>query len=195
RAAVRAALRWEDGMGGGSERIHRAVIQATGQGLDALISEVCTRPAERDRLTALAPAITALAAEDPEARKIALRAAEHLADQADAIAGRPMRAGTVFDLASLTKVVATTTVTLALAGRGELALGDPVAGYLPDAAACRDGGVTIAHLLTHTAGLPGSRRFYRWCRSRADLLRDLGHTPLGQPPGTGVAYSDPGFIL
>ena len=117
------------------------------------------------------------------------------AGQADAIAGRPMRAGTVFDLASLTKVVATTTVTLALAGRGELALGDPVAGYLPDAAACRDGGVTIAHLLTHTAGLPGSRRFYRWCRSRADLLRDLGHTPLGQPPGTGVAYSDPGFIL
>src|SRR6476661_10479637 len=47
RAAVRAALRWEDGMGGGSERIHRAVIQATGQGLDALISEVCTHPAER----------------------------------------------------------------------------------------------------------------------------------------------------
>jgi N-acetylglucosamine kinase-like BadF-type ATPase len=88
RAAVRAALRWEDGMGGGSERIHRAVIQATGHGLDALISEVCTRPAERDRLTALAPAITALAAEDPEARKIALRAAEHLADLAEAIRRR-----------------------------------------------------------------------------------------------------------
>ena len=88
RAAVRAALRWEDGMGGGSERIHRAVIQATGQGLDALICEVCTHPAERDRLTALAPAITALAAEDPEARKIALRAAEHLADLAEAIRRR-----------------------------------------------------------------------------------------------------------
>ena len=106
-----------------------------------------------------------------------------------------MRADTVFDLASLTKVVATTTVTLALAGRGELGLGDPVAGYLPDAAACRDGGVTVAHLLTHTSGLPGSRRFYRWCRSRAELLRDLGQTPPGQPPGSGVAYSDPGFML
>jgi CubicO group peptidase (beta-lactamase class C family) len=47
----------------------------------------------------------------------------------DAIAGRPMQADTVFDLASLTKVVATTTVTLALAGRGELGLGDPVAGH------------------------------------------------------------------
>ena len=93
--------------------------------------------------------------------------------QADALAGRPMRAGTVFDLASLTKVVATTTVTLALAGRGELGLGDPVAGYLPDAVACRDDGVTVEHLLTHTAGLPGSRRFYRWCRSSAELLREL----------------------
>ena len=62
-----------------------------------------------------------------------------VAGQADATAGRPMQADTIFDLASLTKVVATTTVTLALAGRGELALGDPVAGYLPDARACRDG--------------------------------------------------------
>jgi N-acetylglucosamine kinase-like BadF-type ATPase len=87
RAAVRAALRWEDGMGG-SERIHRAVIEAAGQGLDALIGEVCSHPAERGRLTALAPAITALAVEDPEARTIALRAAEHLAALAEAIRRR-----------------------------------------------------------------------------------------------------------
>ena len=87
RAAVRAALRWEDGMGG-SKIIHRAVIQAAGQDLDALIGEVCTHPAERGRLTALAPVVTALAAEDPEARKIALRAAEHLAALAEAIRRR-----------------------------------------------------------------------------------------------------------
>jgi N-acetylglucosamine kinase-like BadF-type ATPase len=96
RAAVRAALRWEDGMGG-SKIIHRAVIQAVGQGpegpegpesLDALIGEVCTHPAERGRLTALAPVVTALAAEDPEARTIALRAAEHLAALAEAIRRR-----------------------------------------------------------------------------------------------------------
>jgi CubicO group peptidase (beta-lactamase class C family) len=118
-----------------------------------------------------------------------------VAGQADTIAGRPMRADTVFDLASLTKVVATTTVTLALASRGELELSDPVTGYLPDAVACRDAGVTVARLLTHTAGLPGSRRFYRWCRSRQELLRELYQTPLSQPPGTRVAYSDPGFML
>ena len=90
RAAVRAALRWEDGMGG-SKKIHRAVIQAAGQGpesLDALIGEVCTHPAERGRLTALAPVVTALAAEDPEAGSIALRAAEHLAALAEAIRRR-----------------------------------------------------------------------------------------------------------
>ena len=52
RAAVRAALRWEDQMGG-SELIHRAVIQATGSGLEALIADVCTHPAERGRTPAL----------------------------------------------------------------------------------------------------------------------------------------------
>ncbi len=116
------------------------------------------------------------------------------AGQADALQGRPMRPDTIFDLASLTKVVATTTVTLALAGRGQLGLGDPVADYLPGFGACRDARVTIAHLLTHTSGLPGSRQFYRWCGSRADLLRDLYATPLEAPPGARVRYSDPGFI-
>ena len=87
RAAVRAALRFQDQMGG-SEAIHRAVIQAAGRGLDALIGDICTHPAERDRLTVLAPAVTALAAEDAEANRIALEAAGHLADLAGSIRGR-----------------------------------------------------------------------------------------------------------
>ena len=87
RAAVRAALRFQDQMGG-SEAIHRAVIQAAGKSLDALISDICTHPAERGRLTALAPVITALAAEDAEARRIALEAAGHLADLAGTIRRR-----------------------------------------------------------------------------------------------------------
>jgi len=87
RAAVRAALRFQDHRGG-SEPIHRIVIQAAGQGLDALVGDICTHPAERHRLTVLAPVVTALAAEDPEARKIALRAARHLADLAEALRRR-----------------------------------------------------------------------------------------------------------
>jgi CubicO group peptidase (beta-lactamase class C family) len=115
---------------------------------------------------------------------------------ADATPGsaRPMTAGTVFDLASLTKVVATTTAVLALAGRGLLRLADPVPRYLPDFTACRQGPVTIRHLLTHTSGLPGTREFYRCCESRAQLLEALYRTGLQSPPGSRVAYSDLGFI-
>ena len=87
RAAARAALRWADQMGG-SELIHRTVTEAAGLGLDALIGEVSTHPAERDRLTVLAPAITAIAAEDAEARRIVRCAAEHLAALAGAVQRR-----------------------------------------------------------------------------------------------------------
>ncbi len=88
RAAARAALRWED-QTGGSEPIYDAVVRAAGyQHLDALISDISTHPAERHRLTALAPVITALAATDPEAARIARRAAEHLAALADSVQRR-----------------------------------------------------------------------------------------------------------
>jgi len=119
-----------------------------------------------------------------------------VAGQADSTPGRSraMTAGTVFDLASLTKVVATTTATLALAGQRRLSLGDPVIRYLPGFAACREGPVTLWHLLTHTAGLPDTRKFHEWCGTREELLRDLSTTPLTAPPGTQVTYSDLGFI-
>jgi glucosamine kinase len=87
RAAARAALRFQDQLGG-SEPIHRAVVLATGQSLNALISATSAHPAERWRLTALAPVLTALAAEDPEARRIADRAAGHLAALAEAVQKR-----------------------------------------------------------------------------------------------------------
>jgi CubicO group peptidase (beta-lactamase class C family) len=108
--------------------------------------------------------------------------------------GRPMTAGTLFDLASLTKVVATTTTVLALAGRGRLGLDDPAARYLPEFTALRDGPVTIRQLLSHTSGLPDTRKFYQWCSTRDELLRDLFATPLEAPPGTRVTYSDLGFL-
>ena len=84
RAAARAALRWEDRLGG-SELIHRTVTQTVGSNLDDLITDVNTHPAQRDRLTVLAPAITALAADDLEARRITERAAEDLAAMAESI--------------------------------------------------------------------------------------------------------------
>jgi CubicO group peptidase (beta-lactamase class C family) len=122
--------------------------------------------------------------------------ASWVAGQADTTPGRSraMTADTVFDLASLTKVVATTTATLALASQQRLSLGDPVTRYLPGFSACRAGPVTLRHLLTHTAGLPDTRMFYEWCGSREELLRDLAATPLSAPPGSQVTYSDLGFM-
>lgn len=99
-----------------------------------------------------------------------------------------MTEATVFDLASLTKVVATTTVTLALLG-GEL--DSPVARYLPSVAAP----VTVRQLLTHTSGLPASVTFYEWCQDRERLLAELYATPLVTAPGEVVRYSDLGFML
>jgi glucosamine kinase len=84
REAVRAALRWQEQVGG-SELIYRTVTQATAPDLDILISEVNTHPADRGRLAGLAPAVTAIAGQDPEAQRIARCAAGHLAALAESV--------------------------------------------------------------------------------------------------------------
>lgn len=87
RAAVRAALRWEDGTGG-SGLIHQAVTRTTGTSLDALIQQVHSSPSERNRLAVLAPVITELASADTEALRITEQAARHLAALAQAVQRR-----------------------------------------------------------------------------------------------------------
>ena len=128
------------------------------------------------------PGVVALAGTGPEVL------GEWVAGLACVAPPAVMTADTVFDLASLTKVVATTTVTLALLG-GEL--DSPVARYLPAVAAP----VTLRQLLTHTSGLPASVTFYQWCQDREQLLAELYATPLERPPGEAVVYSDLGFML
>ena len=87
REAVRAALRLDE-QAGGSELICRTVIQSTGSGLDVLIGELNAHPADRGRLTVLAPAVMAIAGQDAEAQRIARCAAEHLAALAESIRQR-----------------------------------------------------------------------------------------------------------
>jgi len=87
QSAARAALYWADGMGG-SEAIHRAVTATTGVTLDELIIKVNTHSSERTLLSVLAPALTALAPADPVARRITERAADHLAELAEAVQRR-----------------------------------------------------------------------------------------------------------
>ena len=106
-----------------------------------------------------------------------------------------MTVGTAFDLASVTKVVATTLAVMLLVDRGEIELSDPVDTYLPDFTGDGREDVTVRHLLTHTAGLrPWVPTYYH--ASEADeayaYVRDL---PLVGEPGTERRYSDLGFML
>jgi glucosamine kinase len=87
RAAVNAALRWEDGAGG-SAAIHEAVTQAAGCPLADLVRKIYNHPSERIILTPLAPALSDLAATDPAALSLAHEAAAHLAALAEALGGR-----------------------------------------------------------------------------------------------------------
>jgi CubicO group peptidase (beta-lactamase class C family) len=113
--------------------------------------------------------------------------------QHDAAATRPMAAGTVFDLASLTKVVATLPSVLYLVGRGDVGLDDPVRRYLPAFGPGKDK-VTVRQLLLHTSGLPDQRRYYLHLRDAAEVRAAALAEPLVAPPGTVVCYSDVGFI-
>lgn len=103
-----------------------------------------------------------------------------------------MNAQTVFDLASLTKVVATTPALLRLLEEGAFALETPVRQIIP---AFRDARVTMRHLLTHTSGLPAWRGLYLDHRGWEAYIAAICDTELVREPGTGVEYSDLGFIL
>jgi serine-type D-Ala-D-Ala carboxypeptidase len=114
------------------------------------------------------------------------------------VRGGPRRAmcrETLFDLASLTKVVATLPAVLRLTGSGALTLDDRVTRFLPGFGGEGRDAVTVRHLLTHTAGLPAGIAFWRRCRDQEEARQALLRVPLCRPPATRVAYSDVGFML
>ena len=107
---------------------------------------------------------------------------------------------TRFDIASVTKVVATTATAMLLHQRGQLDLDAPVGDLLPEFVAGRDAAdpardVNLRHLLAHNSGLPGYVEFFRTAADAEDLLRACFALPLDAVPGTRAEYSDPGFIL
>jgi beta-glucosidase-like glycosyl hydrolase/CubicO group peptidase (beta-lactamase class C family) len=112
-------------------------------------------------------------------------------------------ANTLYDMASLTKVIVTTTSVMILAQQKRLDLGTPVARYLPEwiAAAKSDpdpawrARVTIRNLLLHDSGLPAHRDFYKQAKGHDAVLARVLSEPLVHQPGTQVEYSDLGFIL
>ncbi len=114
-------------------------------------------------------------------------------------AGSPaVTADTVFDLASLTKVLATTTMAMLLFERGVLELEAPVAGILPEfrhGEDCRRAQVTLRMLLAHSSGLPGYLRLYESAKGREAMLAAACAAPLEADPGARAEYSDLGFIV
>ncbi len=101
-----------------------------------------------------------------------------------------------FDLASLTKVVATTTAAMQLFEQGKLKLEDKVARYLPEFAQKGKNDITIRHLLTHTTGLQAFRPFYKeGITTRRGVIEAIYAEELIYPPGSEMRYSDFNMIL
>jgi CubicO group peptidase (beta-lactamase class C family) len=103
----------------------------------------------------------------------------------------------LFDVASVTKVVATTTMAMVLHERNLLDLEAPVIGTLPEFASgdARRNQVTFRMLLAHSSGLPAYEKLFLRAFNRDALLRDAFAVPLKHDPGTHAEYSDIGFIL
>jgi beta-glucosidase-like glycosyl hydrolase/CubicO group peptidase (beta-lactamase class C family) len=110
---------------------------------------------------------------------------------------------TIYDLASLTKPIVTTTSVMMLAEQNRVDLDAPVERYLPEwsAAAKRDPNpawrsrVTVRMLLLHDSGLPGIREYFKDTKGRDAIVARAMGEPLVREPGKQVEYSDPGFIL
>ncbi|MGH9528634.1 MAG: exo-beta-N-acetylmuramidase NamZ domain-containing protein [Terriglobales bacterium] len=106
-----------------------------------------------------------------------------------------MTVGTIFDLASLTKVVATTTAIMQLVEEGKVRVNDPVAKYIPDFAANGKEDITMRELLTHHSGLPPDLDLDQEWQGR-DSAYQLAYAlkPI-YPPGSQFLYSDVNFIV
>ena len=105
-----------------------------------------------------------------------------------------MTLDTMFDLASLTKVVATATSIMILVERGDLRLNDPAVKFIPEMKGAGRDAITISHLLTHVSGFqPDFDLRDRWT-GHDEAMKRLYREPLRSPPGTRFVYSDIGYI-
>lgn len=108
---------------------------------------------------------------------------------------------TVFDLASLTKPLATTLCIMYLTDRGRIRLNDSMACLFPEWLGTAKAGITFRHLLLHTGGLPDWRPYYRllpfgpFCFRKFSMRKMILAEPLLSRPGKTVRYSDLGFML
>ncbi|HWE04798.1 MAG TPA: exo-beta-N-acetylmuramidase NamZ domain-containing protein [Tepidisphaeraceae bacterium] len=108
---------------------------------------------------------------------------------------QPMTTDTIFDLASLTKPLATATSIMILSERGKLALGDPIAKYLPAFAQNGKASITVADLLLHVGGLIPDDDLSDYANGPAIAMQKILALAPAQKPRTRFAYSDVGYIV
>jgi serine-type D-Ala-D-Ala carboxypeptidase len=130
-------------------------------------------------------------------RLIALKAFGRFTYEPDSLA---VAAATIFDLASVTKVVATTSMAMRLYERGLLDLDATVAAIVPEFVShpekdSRRHDVTLRMLLSHSSGLPAYEKLFLKARTREELLHVVFTMPLASEPRSRANYSDIGFIL
>jgi len=107
----------------------------------------------------------------------------------------PMTPDTVFDIASLTKVVATTTSVMRMVQLGQVKLNDPVAKYIPEFARNGKSDVTVRQLMTHYSGLPADLELKPYWRGLDEGYARANEAKPVNPPGSTFLYSDVNFIV
>ena len=106
-----------------------------------------------------------------------------------------MTVDTIFDLASLTKIVATATSIMILVERGKVSLADPVALYIPEFGENGKERITVEQLMTHRAGLPPDNEIADYVGKTVDPLPLIYELRPSYEPGSRFVYSDVGFIV
>ncbi|NTU67571.1 MAG: beta-lactamase family protein [Chlorobiaceae bacterium] len=107
----------------------------------------------------------------------------------------PADTSTIYDAASLTKAVATTSIAMQLVEHDSLDINTPVSRYRPGFAANGKGRVTIGQLMRHVSGLRAHRYFAETCRTPEEVFRTIDRDSLTCTPGTKTVYSDLNFML
>ncbi|HEX3093119.1 MAG TPA: serine hydrolase domain-containing protein [Candidatus Angelobacter sp.] len=108
-------------------------------------------------------------------------------------------AETIYDLASVSKVIATTAACMVLYDRGLFKLDQPIVELLPEFAAQQDAArrcqITLRRLLAHSSGLPAYVKLFQTAHNKDELLKHALQIPLTADPDSRAEYSDIGFIL
>lgn len=137
----------------------------------------------------IAPGMTALVLKDGDV--VYKKTAGKFTYDADAT---PVTDSSIYDLASVSKVIGTTTAVMICIDRKLFSLDDKVVKYLPQFGANGKKQITIRNLLVHNSGLPAFKKYYEFVKNGDELLKDIYNSELIYKTGTKTVYSDLGMI-